>query len=58
MPTISRRLSKNDVGAYKGTPRDSTRLYSNLVMVISKGKDKPRPKSKPRKRRYLDNGSC
>jgi hypothetical protein len=53
IPTI-RRLSKNDVGAYKETPRDSTRLHNHLVKASNKDKDKPRSKSKPRKRRHSD----
>src|SRR6476620_7612304 len=44
IPTI-RRLSSNDVGAYKETPQDSTRLHNNLV-ESNKDKDKPGPKSK------------
>jgi Transposase DDE domain len=34
-------------------PRDSTRLHNHLV-ESNKVKDKPRSKSKPRKRRYSD----
>ena len=52
IPSI-RRLSKNDVSAYKETPRDSTRLHNHLV-GSSKDEDKPGPKHKPRKRRYSD----
>jgi hypothetical protein len=51
IPTI-RRLSSNDVRAYKETSRDSARLHNNLVVESSKDEDKPGPKSKPRKRRH------
>jgi hypothetical protein len=56
LPAI-RRLSNDDVGAYKETPRDSTRLHNHLVKESNKDKDKPRSKSKPRKRRYSSDSS-
>jgi hypothetical protein len=53
-----RMLYKNDVGAYKKTSRDSTRLHNHhLVKESSKDKDKPGPKSKPRKRGYSSDSS-
>src|SRR6185436_14291801 len=54
IPSI-RRLSKDDVSVHKENPKDSTRFHNNLV-ESSKVKDKPRPKSKPRKRRHSDSG--
>ncbi|HEY6534655.1 MAG TPA: hypothetical protein VIY08_02430 [Candidatus Nitrosocosmicus sp.] len=52
IPT-SRRLSKIDVVTHKETQRSSTRLHNHLV-ESSKGKDKPKLKSKPRKRQHSD----
>ncbi len=43
IPTIT-RLSKNDVSAYKETPRDSTRLHNNLVEEVIRTKINLDPK--------------
>ena len=51
IPTI-RRLYMNDVGAYKEL-QEIVQPHNHLV-ESSKDKDKPGPKSKPRKRRHSD----
>jgi hypothetical protein len=48
LPSI-RKLSKNDVGAHKDTPRNSTRFPNNLVVESRKDEDKPGPNINPEK---------